>query len=384
MSGVDAIGGFMLSRKKATKRYLDHCLRNIVNQSPPLLTVPKQFNPSIALACLKKDKVSNLFFYWLKQHAIPHPLHDPLKKNHLFFLRHHLLLKHELIRLTEKLRLNNTPYAILKGIPLEMQLHSNPAARISSDIDLLIDQKHLIATHHVLKHMGYQLKSVIGEQQLTQCFNLIIEVGKDLTYLHPKKPIRIELHWKQTIMSAHGLPALSTLALSPQHSLSILAPEENFVYLCQHAAQHYWERKQWLIDIALFYQKYPLVWEHVIEIAQKKHGTRPLLEAANLLASEFSMEINPIKSHLSDQIVVKFRLLVTKALWRTNQRLPHPLLVILNMFIYQSLLNKYRYLSHLLLHREKSMSQLKKKPHRSKLMLFFFSFFQTEPKSSQK
>lgn len=366
----------MLSRKKATKRYLDHCLRSIVNQSPPLLTVPKNFNPAIALACLKKDKVSNLFFYWLKQHVIPHPLQDPLKKNHLFFLRRYLLLKHELIRLIEKLHLNNTPYAILKGIPLEIQLHSNPATRISSDIDILIDQKHLIATHHILKKMGYQLKSVINEQQLIQCFHFIIEVGKDLTYLHPEKAMCIELHWKQTIMSAHGLPALSSLALSPQHSLSILAPEENFVYLCQHAAQHYWERKQWLIDIALFYQKYPLDWERIIEIAQKKHGIRPLLEAANLLENEFSIEINPIKSQLSDQIAIKFRLLVTKALWRTNRKLPHPLLVILNMFLYRSLLNKYRYLSNLLLHREKSMSQLKKHPNRSKIMLFIFSFFQ--------
>lgn len=119
-------------------------------------------------------------------------------------IQRHLVAKKHLIEIVKILNIENIPYVILKGIPLNQQLYQNRCIRLSSDIDLLIRPSDLEATHYHLLTSGYQLCSEFTPEILKTQHKKIFIGLKDLTYIHSKSQIKIELHWGTTITHQFG------------------------------------------------------------------------------------------------------------------------------------------------------------------------------------
>ena len=67
-----------------------------------------------------------------------------------------LLYLKELFRLDRLFRNNKLSYILMKGIPLSQQIYADCFARMSSDIDILIDEEKMKEAYGLLKELGYR------------------------------------------------------------------------------------------------------------------------------------------------------------------------------------------------------------------------------------
>lgn len=270
------------------------------------------------------------------------------------------------------------PFIVLKGIPLNAKLYQNKALRVSNDIDLLIKEHDLLAVHHVLLAAGFNLKFELTLEQLLSNPDLM-HVIKDISYVHPAKNFRIELHWHTAEMSTMNLgpfPAQHTIkqTLTSEKSVTILDNENNFLYLCIHAAFHNWQRLQWLIDIIVFYQKIPLDWNRLIQLAQQYNAIRPLLEAKQLLLDKFTIALPPIPHKLNDIWAIKFRLRHARKLWQIHKLKPYIEVAYLCL-LSPSVIGKWQYILGLLFKGNHCLQKLALQPQCSKKKLIFLNLY---------
>lgn len=303
-----------------------------------------------------------------------------IKKRCLSKIHKHLKMQQCLQHLNLLFVTHHIPYVVLKGLPLNAQLYGKTCVRTSNDIDLLVHTNHLIAAHHCLIQAGFQLKFALTPQQLTENFPFLLQAAKDLTYKHPSKTFRVELHFRYTsITGIHFEPLqknhLIFFPLTHHVSIPVLEHHINFLYLCVHAAAHKWQRLQWLVDIAVFYQKCPLNWPQLITLAQQYKAIRPLLEASILLQKEFKLIFPPIPYLKIDRLCVIFRLrYITKYLWYKPYKKPYKWLFY-DMFLCSSLNKAWRYLVETTLGINGSAEQLVHHPRRSSQKLFWVSLY---------
>jgi hypothetical protein len=364
------------NKLQITREYFNQCLLNIINNCEFSLP-PENFDNDFFKHLLLKHKLGIVFYRWSKKNAQKQSMLPFLEKNYQICVQRHLIMKHLLIELITCLQSENIAHLILKGIPLDILLHGNHCSRTSVDIDLLIDPAQLLPVHKILNSLGYELNSAISSEQLQNGCLFMVEVGKDLTYWHLKTQMHIELHWKTTIMSKAGFNSkdTQTLSLSQQHQVTIFNSENNFVYLCTHAAWHNWEQLQWLVDLALFKNKIPLCWPTTISILNEKQAVRAVLEAQILLLEKFNILLPDIPHSWLDNLVVNWRLKFTRRLWTNLVPPKHIIRVLYNLFLHKKLFQKGKYLWNLALHRQNSMSQLRENPNRSKAMMLVMSCF---------
>ena len=293
-----------------------------------------------------------------------------LKKIH-----RHLMMKQKLLFLNQLFQSNNICYAVLKGLGLNAQLYGESCFRTSGDIDLLIHENDLIKTHNLLIAAGLVLSYPLTPQQLIDNFPFLLRSIKDFTYNHPQWTFRLELHLRHTFMATSSFEPLQENHLlfcesDQSQSIPILEHHANFLYLCVHAAAHKWQRLQWLVDIAVFYQKYPLDWPKLINLAKQSHTIRPLLEASLLLQNEFQLVVPEVPHSKLDLFCVTFRLRNIKKSWEKIHNEGY-ITVFYNIFLHTSFRKKWRYLYDFILHFEKSAEQLIKNPNRSQRRLFW-------------
>ena len=303
--------------------------------------------------------------------------HSAPTKRALQKIRRHLQMKQGLLWINQLLKTEQIPYAVLKGIPLNALLYQDTCFRVSGDIDILIHQDDLLAAHDCLIAAGFQLQWALSLQQLLNNASFLHHTLKDLIYKHPAWDFPLELHWHATQRAiAHFKPLkvshLTDCLVTPKQSIPILEPNRHFLYLCTHAAGHQWQRLQWLVDIAIFYQKIPLDWPVLITLAQEYRATRPLLEACYLLLREYQLRCPTVPHTKRDLIRMRLRLWYAKKLWQN----PFPnnyVVVLFNLLLCDSLKDKWRYGINLILMGPRSLLQLLHDPTRSQRKLIVVS-----------
>ena len=299
-----------------------------------------------------------------------------LKKIH-----RHLIMKQKLLFLSQLFQKNNIRYAVLKGIGLNAQLYGESCFRTSGDIDLLIHENDLIKTHDVLIAAGLELSYPLTPQQIIEKFSFLLRSIKDFTYNHPDWNFRLELHLRHTLTATSSFKPLQKNHLlfcqpAQDQSIPILEHPTNFLYLCAHAAVHKWQRLQWLVDIAIFYQKYPLDWPKLIDLAHQSHTIRPLLETALLLQEEFQLVLPAVPHSKLDLLCVTIRLRYTRKLWQKPCIYENIYLnFFYDLFLYSSFKKKWHYLCNLMPEITRSAEQLAHHPHRSESNLFWTSLY---------
>ncbi len=136
---------------------------------------------------------------------------------------------------------------VLKGYPLAARLYPQPLLRPSTDVDLLVSEADLAAAHRALEKPGLRRVLDPGYGDYLSHHHHYSYVGAAGT---------VELHFRpafglgSALCSGAMFDRAVSLALEGR-AVRHLAPEDELLYLCVHAAQHAFVRVGWLHDLKL-------------------------------------------------------------------------------------------------------------------------------------
>lgn len=101
----------------------------------------------------------------------------------------------EFIKLTDAFRLTSIPFIPLKGPILSYRLHNDASFRYSNDLDFLIPLNCIKKAILILKNNGYQPYFFPWPTNSNKERRLI-KFNNQILFVHPKKQLNIEIHWK--------------------------------------------------------------------------------------------------------------------------------------------------------------------------------------------
>jgi hypothetical protein len=154
----------------------------------------------------------------------------------------------------------------LKGPVLADRIYPDPALRAANDLDLLVPEAQLDRSAAALAALGFRRGPAIVDayqRRHHHHLQLLRSPGPD-----------VELHFSPQSAFGARLPAAAFLARATLHRtgggspVRVLAPEDELIALCVHAAGHLLARGEWLLDLVLFVDRHPtLDWRSIEERA---------------------------------------------------------------------------------------------------------------------
>lgn len=197
---------------------------------------------------------------------------------------------------------------VLKGPPLSQLLYGEMGMRVTTDLDLLLDEARLAEAESLLQQAGY--RRVSPPVRITPLqWRVYRRIRHHVNYTHPKRGVHIEIHW--TLTTAELFPQSATRQFLeraqplPNSALTSLAEQDLFCYLIVHGARHGWEQFKWLADIAMFLRKSPGPdWLAVQEQMAALDLLRPLGQALLLVQDLFGIPVpDPLASLIEERPV---------------------------------------------------------------------------------
>jgi hypothetical protein len=194
-----------------------------------------------------------------------------------------LIMARESLRLQRLFDDANLPVLFVKGAALAVLAFGNLGLRAAQDIDLLIAYETLPAATELMLSAGYRRfdpSPDVSDAQL----RLIMQLRKDLGFVHQATGLRIELHWRlllnpYAMVESPIMPASRIVTLGAA-GLRTLREEDLFAYLCMHGALHWWNRLKWLADLNALLSSTPEDgFEHLVHTANAKGTGRAAAQA---------------------------------------------------------------------------------------------------------
>ena len=207
------------------------------------------------LLLVRRHRIQALAFEGLRRLGVEAPA------AHLLFLEseareivsQNLDIAQECKRVGDAFQSANVPLVFLKGLPLAALSYPNPFLKMGWDIDILIASKTVPASAAILTDLGY--RQVIPVDKLEGWHRRRKESvwSRDGRFF-------IELHTRladnRAMLQGIDVHAPNqSVQVTPGISLTTLADEELFAYLCVHGTGSCWSRLKWLSDLAAFLER---------------------------------------------------------------------------------------------------------------------------------
>ena len=204
--------------------------------------------------------------------AVPHEVQTELKGAYLANALRNQLFSEKLAGLLRVLSDAGISVIPLKGVALAESLYGDPAARVCSDLDLLVPPAHLHRAIEVILSAGYT-----DVYQDAFFRKLALRYGRHYAFqrVHAGHPIVIELHWQLMQHSSRSSDAVTDLWAEARPTYSsgapgyAFSPEWEFLYLAVHAADHGWQGLKWLVDLHQLCLSRPPDWRRLAEKAKQ-------------------------------------------------------------------------------------------------------------------
>ncbi|MBD8071112.1 nucleotidyltransferase family protein [Bacillus sp. PS06] len=231
---------------------------------------------------------------FVPQHVIS--ILNQLYKQNTFKMLH---ISGELDFLNKIFSQNKIPLIVLKGPVLGKDLYGDISLRTSSDLDVLVPLKQLLQAETILEEKGYVKDDYI---------NTILNDWKwrhhHVTYIHPKKGVKVELHWRlnpglgkepkfNELWSRKRVSALT------KHPIYILGKEDLFLFLVMHGGRHGWSRLRWLLDIHQLL-KQEVSWSFVERLLKRNQCLPIGAQALQLSSQIFNSPLIPSLKKLAN------------------------------------------------------------------------------------
>lgn len=228
---------------------------------------------------------------------VPPKVLQQLRQEFMVNAQHNLYLTRELIKLLELLDTNHIPAIPYKGPVLAVTAYRNVSFRQFCDLDILVQQQHVLRTMELFSANGYQLATHLNDG--VQPAHLLSK-KKDYKFISNDGRSVVELHWRLTgkhFYFAYDLAQIfrrlvpTTLAGS---TLLNFTPEDYLLILCAHGAKHFWLRLLWISDISELIRTHTeLDWTQLLKRAQACGSKRMLLLGLHLAREFFGTELPP-------------------------------------------------------------------------------------------
>ena len=204
--------------------------------------------------------------------GVPEAVQLELKGRFLANALRNQLLAEELARLLSLLEEAGIRVIPLKGVALAQSLYRDPAARVCSDIDILVPKEDAARTIDLLLAAGY-------ETDFDDPFFSRLELRHGRHYGLSREgrgiSLVVEVHWKLVQYSSKNDAAVNDVWSEARPQICFGAPafaftpEWEFLYLSIHAADHEWEMLKWLVDVHEVASSGSVDWQKAIAKAER-------------------------------------------------------------------------------------------------------------------
>jgi hypothetical protein len=243
-----------------------------------------------------------------------------------------LLLAGELIRILDLLEEHGISAIPYKGPILAAAVYGDLALRKPGDLDLLLRREDVRKARDLLLDQGYEPmdRPELPVGQLTSVQEeAFFRFEREYGLTHGEAEIDVELQWRVMptqftfpleVEAIRGRLRQASLGRKQIHTVS---PEDLLLILCVHGSKHFWERLQWVCDVAETIRAYrdELNWQELMERATALGCRRMLLLglslAAELLEAELPEEVS--RDAGSDPVVAELAGEVYAWLFRSSE-----------------------------------------------------------------
>ncbi|MDR6121882.1 hypothetical protein QFZ87_001479 [Bacillus sp. SLBN-46] len=275
-------------------------LENIEKLSSNIRDLYKDIDWTLFLELSMHHRVYPLLFNKLRkieEGLVPLYVIQTINRTYKTNTFHMLYLSREMEQINELFRLSQIRILFLKGPILGSELYGDISLRTSGDLDVLIPLPDLNKVNKILVQQGY-----VKDDYIQTVLNDWTWRHHHITYLHPQKGIKLEIHWR--LNPGPGIePSFSELWSRKQVSSQTIDPlyflgrEDLFLFLVSHGARHGWSRLRWLVDINQIIRK-KINWVTLIPLLKKHQylhvGGQALILASQLLGSSITKEMKPL------------------------------------------------------------------------------------------
>ncbi|MGH9971336.1 MAG: nucleotidyltransferase domain-containing protein [Pyrinomonadaceae bacterium] len=232
--------------------------------------------------------------------AVPKEILQRLHNDFFAHARRNLFYTGELLKLLASMEEHGIKAVPYKGPVLSASAYGSVVLRTFIDLDILVHERDILRTKELLLSRGFHTVKT----QLTRAqeeARLRSRDQKDIVFVHPGLPIRVELHWRVASLFLFPLDSdplwqrLGTITLGGAR-VSNLSAEDMLLVLCVHGAKHSFKRLQWICDIAELIRANPhMDWNQVLKRARNLRSVRMLSLglslASNLLGATMPREV---------------------------------------------------------------------------------------------
>jgi Uncharacterised nucleotidyltransferase len=182
---------------------------------------------------------------------VPTEASELLRQAAVETLRTNTALASELLRVSAHFRSARILHLAYKGPVLAQRLYGNVAARITSDLDIVVPPDRVAAARDALAQLGYQDKNGLSKSQQAASFRYGFEHS-----FCSANGTTVDLHWRTVhpwvsrSLDIEGVwQRASSVKLFGQE-VPTFADEDLLMVLCLHAGQHEWSWLGGIVDIA--------------------------------------------------------------------------------------------------------------------------------------
>ncbi len=190
-----------------------------------------------------------------------------------------LTLFREMLRLYEMFEAERIPVFPFKGPLLSWLAYRNLTRRAFVDLDFVAPQQHIPRITALMKGAGYAPEFDLREVHAGQKAHA---PGQYSFYLVTDRA-RVEVHTERTLryfpvpLDFTELARRQITVELAGKKLRTFSVEDTLVMLCVHGAKHFWERLNWVADIAELIRAQPVDWPLALRIARRMKSKRLLL-----------------------------------------------------------------------------------------------------------
>jgi hypothetical protein len=179
---------------------------------------------------------------------------------------------------------------LMKGFGLASRLYpEQPLARPASDVDVLVLPEEVPRSEVALAGLGLRLSQVPGvENVFEEHHHRPWSGASGLVELHFRLFAGFGLH----VFDDRRVRERTTLATLEGRAVRWLSPEDEFLYLATHVANHAFLRVSWLVDLERYFRFVPqLNWGLMAERARAAGFTVPVRTTLEVLSRVLELEI---------------------------------------------------------------------------------------------
>ena len=205
-------------------------------------------------------------------HSVPEAVQSELKGLFLANALRNQLLAEELTRLLRLLGEAGIRVIPLKGVALALSLYGDTAARVCSDIDILVPPEDVVRTIDLLLEAGY--RTDFDDPFFS---GLELRHGRHYGLWREGRgtSLVVEVHWQLVQYSSKNDQAVADLWTEARPQTCFGVPSFSFssewepLYLSVHAADHEWEMLRWLVDIHQLASGGAIDWQRTVAKADQ-------------------------------------------------------------------------------------------------------------------